>query len=247
MDSTAISLCMDNKLPIIVFNLTVRGNIKRVLIGEELGTVVQGVEDGSGWVGPKVYADLEKKMKTSLEAFRKELNSIHTGRASLSLLDGIAVQYYGVPTPLNQVPTVPESRLITIQPWDGSVIGEVEKAILKSDLGLTPSNDGRVIKIPIPPLTEERRKQLARAVKKLGEDCKVSIRNVRREGNDDFKNLEKDKKISEDELRRAQDQVQKLTDRYIAMAEQVSAQKEKGDGNMSRTGSRHLRKTIPSS
>jgi ribosome recycling factor len=177
----------------------------------------------------KVYSDLEKKMKTSLDAFRKELNSIRTGRASLSLLDGITVQYYGVPTPLNQVATlsVPESRLITIQPWDGSVIGEVERAILKSDLGLTPSSDGRVIKIPIPALTEERRKQLARLVKKLGEDCKVAIRNVRREGNDDIKSLEKDKKISEDELRRAQDQVQKLTDKYIAMADQVSAQKEK--------------------
>jgi ribosome recycling factor len=177
----------------------------------------------------KVYAELEKKMNASLEAFRKELNSIRTGRASLSLLDGITIQYYGSPTPLNQVATlsVPESRLITIQPWDSSVIGEVEKAILKSDLGLTPSSDGRVIRIPIPPLTEERRKQLVRVVKKLGEDCKVAIRNIRREGNDDLKNLEKDKKISEDELRRSQDQVQKVTDKYIAMAEQVSAQKEK--------------------
>jgi ribosome recycling factor len=177
----------------------------------------------------KVYTDLEKKMKTSLDTFRKELNSIRTGRASLALLDGITVQYYGVPTPLNQVATlsVPESRLMTIQPWDSSVIGEVEKAILKSDLGLTPSSDGRVIKIPIPPLTEERRKQLVRIVKKLGEECKVAVRNVRREGNDDIKNLERDKKISEDELRRAQDQVQKLTDRYISMVEQVSAQKEK--------------------
>jgi ribosome recycling factor len=144
-------------------------------------------------------------------------------------LDGITVQYYGVPTPLNQVATlsVPESRLITIQPWDSSVIGEVERAILKSDLGLTPSSDGRVVKIPIPALTEERRKQLVRVVKKLGEDCKVAVRNIRREGNDELRNLEKDKKISEDELRRGQDQVQKLTDRYIATAEQVSAQKEK--------------------
>ena len=177
----------------------------------------------------RVYADIEKKMKTSLETFRKDLSSIRTGRASLALLDGISVQYYGVPTPLNQVATlsVPESRLMTIQPWDSSVIGEVEKAILKSDLGLTPSSDGRVIKIPIPPLTEERRKQLVRLVKKLGEDCKVAIRNVRREGNEDMKSLEKDKKISEDELRRAQDQVQKLTDRYIAMSEQVLAQKAK--------------------
>lgn len=177
----------------------------------------------------KVSAELEKKMNTSLEAFRKELNSIRTGRASLSILDGINVQYYGVPTPLNQVATlsVPESRLITIQPWDTSVIGEVEKAILKSDLGLTPANDGRTVKIPIPPLTEERRKQLVRVVKKMGEDCKVAIRNIRREGNDDLKSLEKDKSISEDDLRRAQDQVQKLTDRFISMADQVSAQKEK--------------------
>jgi ribosome recycling factor len=177
----------------------------------------------------QVYSDLEKKMQASVEAFRKELNSIRTGRASLSLLDGITVPYYGVSTPLNQVATlsVPESRLIAIQPWDGSVIGEVEKAILKSDLGLTPSNDGRMIKIPIPPLTEERRKQLVRVVKKLGEDCKVAIRNIRREGNDGLKVLEKDKAISEDELRRAQDYVQKLTDRFISTAEQVSAQKEK--------------------
>jgi ribosome recycling factor len=178
---------------------------------------------------PKVHADLEKKMKASLDAFRKELNSIRTGRASLSILDSISVPYYGVPTPLNQVATlsVPESRLITIQPWDSSIMSEVEKAILKSDLGLTPTSDGRVIKIPIPPLTEERRKQLVRLVKKLGEDCKVAVRNIRRDGNDELKILEKDKKISEDELRRAQDQVQKLTDRYIAMADQVSAQKEK--------------------
>jgi ribosome recycling factor len=178
---------------------------------------------------PKVHADLDKKMKASLEAFRKDLNSIRTGRASLSILDSIIVPYYGVPTPLNQVATlsVPESRLITIQPWDSSVMSEVEKAILKSDLGLTPTSDGRVIKIPIPPLTEERRKQLVRLVKKLGEDCKVAVRNIRRDGNDELKILEKDKKISEDELRRAQDQVQKLTDRYIAMADQVSAQKEK--------------------
>jgi ribosome recycling factor len=183
-------------------------------------------QDGSP---QKVYAEVEKKMQASVEAFRKELNSIRTGRASLSLLDGITVPYYGVPTPLNQVATlsVPESRLITIQPWDSSIIGEVEKAILKSDLGLTPSNDGRILKIPIPPLTEERRKQLVRLVKKLGEDCKVAIRNVRRDGNDDLKNLEKEKKISEDELRRSQEHVQKLTDKYIALAEQISAQKEK--------------------
>ena len=177
----------------------------------------------------KVSVELEKKMNASIEAFRKELNSIRTGRASLSILDGINVQYYGVPTPLNQVATlaVPESRLITIQPWDSSVIGEVEKAILKSDLGLTPANDGRTVKIPSPPLTEERRKQLVRVVKKMGEDCKVAIRNIRREGNDDLKSLEKDKSISEDDLRRAQDQVQKVTDKFISMADQVSAQKEK--------------------
>jgi ribosome recycling factor len=183
-------------------------------------------QDGSP---QKVYSEIDKKMQASLEAFRKELNSIRTGRASLSLLDGISVPYYGVPTPLNQVATlsVPESRLITIQLWDSSVIGDVEKAILKSDLGLTPTNDGRTLKIPIPPLTEERRRQLVRLVKKLSEDCKVAVRNVRRDGNDDLKNLEKEKKISEDELRRAQEQVQKLTDKYIALVEQVLSQKEK--------------------
>lgn len=176
-----------------------------------------------------VYVEVEKKMKTSLDAFRKDLSSIRTGRASLSLLDGITVDYYGVPTPLNQVATlsIPESRLITIQPWDSSIIGELERAILKSDLGLTPANDGRVIKIPIPALTEERRKQLVRVVKKLGEECKVAVRNVRRDGNDHLKSLEKEKKISEDEWRRAQEQTQKLTDKYIALADQLTAQKEK--------------------
>jgi len=177
----------------------------------------------------KVYTESEKKMKTSMDAFRKELNSIRTGRASLSLLDGITVPYYGVPTPLNQVATlsVPESRLITIQPWDSSIVGELEKAILKSDLGLTPASDGRVIKIPIPALTEERRKQLVRLVKKSGEECKVAIRNLRRDGNDHLKSLEKEKKISEDEWRRAQDQVQKLTDRYITLTDEVTTHKEK--------------------
>src|SRR5499426_4518457 len=176
----------------------------------------------------KVYADLEKKMKTSLDAFRKELNSIRTGRASLSLLDGIAVQYYGVPTPLHQVATlaVPESRLITIQPWDKAQLGLVEKSIQRSDLGLTPVNDGKIIRLAIPPLTAERRKDLVKQVKKMGEEAKIALRNVRREGNDALKDLEKSKQISEDDWRRSQEQMQKLTDRYITQVDEVLSAKE---------------------
>ncbi|RMF88498.1 MAG: ribosome recycling factor [Nitrospinota bacterium] len=177
----------------------------------------------------QVFKEVERKMRASVDTFRKELNGIRTGRASLSLLDGITVEYYGTPTPLNQVATlsIPESRLITIQPWDPSLIKEIEKAILRSDLGLNPSNDGKVIRIPIPPLTEERRKQLAKLVKKTAEEYRVAIRNIRREGNEQLKTMEKEKAISEDEHRRAMERVQKLTDEYIAKIDELSAQKEK--------------------
>ncbi len=177
----------------------------------------------------KVFTEAEKKMRTSVEAFQKELKSIRTGRASLSLLDGITVEYYGAQTPLNQVATlsIPESRLITIQPWDPSLIKEIEKAILRSDLGLTPSNDGKIIRVPIPPLTTERRQQLVKVVKKTAEDYRIAIRNIRRESNDQLKTLEKEKEISEDEHHRAQERIQKLTDDYIAKIDEIMAQKEK--------------------
>jgi ribosome recycling factor len=176
----------------------------------------------------EVYQEVEHKMDRSLEALRKELARIRTGRASLALLDGIIVDYYGTPTPLNQLATlaVPESRLITIQPWDKSQIGLIEKAIQRSDLGLTPANDGKLIRLAIPLLTAERRKDLVKQVKKIGEETKIALRNVRREGNETLKGLEKQKEISEDDCRRGQDQVQKIIDRYIAKTDDILGAKE---------------------
>jgi ribosome recycling factor len=147
----------------------------------------------------------------------------------LALLDGITLDYYGTPTPLNQLATlaVPESRLITIQPWDKSQLGLIEKAIQRSDLGLTPTNDGKVIRLSIPPLTEERRKELVKQVKKIGEETKVAIRNVRREGNEGLKSQEKAKEISEDENRRGQEQIQKITDRFVAKVDEILQAKER--------------------
>jgi ribosome recycling factor len=177
----------------------------------------------------EIYQEIEYKMERSLAALRKELSRIRTGRASLALLDGIVVDYYGTPTPLNQVATlaVPESRLITIQPWDKSQIGMIEKAIQRSDLGLTPVNDGRTIRLAVPPLTEERRKELVKQVKKIGEETKIALRNVRREGNEGLRALEKAKQISEDENRRGQEQVQKITNRFIAKVDEILSAKER--------------------
>jgi len=176
-----------------------------------------------------VYQETKESMQKSIDALKNEFKKIRTGRASLSILDDIRVDYYGTQTPLNQMASlsVPESRLITIQPWDASVIKDVEKAILKSDLGVTPSNDGKVIRISIPPLTEERRKQLVKVIYKKGEEHKVSIRNVRRDANDLLRNLRKDGEISEDDAFKAQDQVQKITDDHIKLIDDVCKEKEK--------------------
>ena len=175
-----------------------------------------------------VYNEVDHKMERSLAALRKELSRIRTGRATLALLEGIDVDYYGTSTPLTQMATVaaPESRLLTIQPWDKSQLGLIEKAIQRSDLGLTPQNDGKLIRLAIPPLTAERRKDLVKKVKKIGEDAKVALRNVRREGNETLKDLEKGKDISQDDLRRGQDQVQKITDRFISQVDGVLNGKE---------------------
>lgn len=169
------------------------------------------------------------KMEKTLEALKKDLAGIRTGRASLSIFEGITVNYYGTPTPIKQVATmaVPESRLITIQPWDPGLIAEIEKAIQKSDLGLNPSNDGKIIRVPIPPLTEERRKQIIKHVHKRGEEARVSIRNIRRDGNEEIKRLEKENHISEDDSRRSIDEIQKLTDSYIKKVDEVLSHKER--------------------
>jgi len=176
-----------------------------------------------------LFHDTEHKMERSLAALRKDLSRIRTGRASLALLEGITVDYYGTPTPLNQVATlaVPESRLITIQPWDKAQLGLIEKSIQRSDLGLTPVNDGKIVRLAIPPLTAERRKDLVKQVKKIGEEAKVALRNVRREGNDALRDREKAKQISEDDWRRSQEQMQKLTDRYITQVDDILSAKER--------------------
>ena len=173
-------------------------------------------------------ANARKRMEKSIEDFRKELASIRTGRASISILDNIQVDYYGVPTPINQVAQLatPEATLVTVQPYDVSLVGPVEKSIRASDLGLNPSNDGRVIRIPIPPLTEERRKTLAKHVHKVLEDHRTAVRNVRRDVNDHLKKMLKDKAISEDEEKRSLDEIQKITDDHIRKLEEVAKKKE---------------------
>ncbi len=171
---------------------------------------------------------ITQRMDAALEHLKRELAGLRTGRASLALLDGIKVDYYGTPTPLKQVATlaVPESRLITIQPWEPPLIKEIEKAILASGLGLTPSNDGKIIRLPIPQLSEERRKELAKLCKKHGEEAKIAIRNVRREGNEELKHLQKESKLSEDDLRKSEAEVQKLTDQYIHKVDEILKKKE---------------------
>jgi ribosome recycling factor len=176
-----------------------------------------------------VLGDARNKMEKAIEAFRRDLSRVRTGRASAALLEGIKVDYYGTAMPLNQVASiaVPESRLLTVQPWDVNILGEIEKAILKSELGLTPSNDGKLIRVSIPPLTEQRRKELVKLVKKMAEECKVAVRNIRREAIERLKDDKKDKKISEDDLFRRQDQAQKITDEFVQKADSVLAEKEK--------------------
>ena len=176
-----------------------------------------------------VMETLKEEMETAIHSFEKSLSRVRTGRASLALLDGIKVDYYGVATPLNQVATlsVPESRLIVISPWDSSLIGAIEKAIQKSDLGLMPSSDGKVVRLPIPPLTEERRRDLVKQVRKMAEECKVKQRNARRDANEEFKNLKKANEISEDDMFLYQEKVQKLTDKSIEKTDAILAMKEK--------------------
>ena len=177
----------------------------------------------------EIYEDTREGMAKTITSLNNELKRVRTGRASISLLDGIRVDYYGTITPLNQMATlsVPESRLIVIQPWDVSVIKDIEKAILKSDLGLTPSNDGKLIRISVPPLTEERRKQLVKVVHKITEDHKIGIRNLRRDANELIKELKKDGDVSEDAAFKGQDEIQKITDEFIKRIDALYAEKEK--------------------
>ncbi len=171
----------------------------------------------------------EEKMTKALDVVKKEFAALRTGRASLGILDGITVDYYGTPSPLSQVAnlSVPEPRQIIIQPWEAKMLGEIEKAILKSDVGLTPSNDGKIIRLNIPPLTEERRQQIVKHAKKLAEDARIAIRNIRRDINEELKKKAKDKHVSEDETKKTQDDIQKVTDSYIKKIDDLLAHKEK--------------------
>ncbi|MFS0688068.1 ribosome recycling factor [Sporosarcina sp. Marseille-Q4943] len=178
---------------------------------------------------PKELMDQTKdRMEKAIGSFTRQLASIRAGRANASLLDRISVLYYGAPTPLNQMAgiSVPEARLMVIQPYDKTTLGDIEKAILKSDIGITPSNDGSVIRLAVPALTEERRKELVKEVKKEAEDSKIAIRNVRRDANDELKKLEKNGDITEDELRREGEEIQKLTDSYIVKIDEIAKEKE---------------------
>ena len=177
----------------------------------------------------EILSELRQKMKNTVEALNKEFVKLRTGRASTAILDGIKVNCYETQMPLDQVASlsVPESRLIVIKPWDQSIIGELEKSILRSELGLTPMNDGKMIRISIPPLTEERRKELAKLARKMAEDGKISARNHRREANEMFKELKNEKEISEDEMYKSQEQVQKITDEFIKEIDEITAEKEK--------------------
>ncbi len=177
----------------------------------------------------EIFSELRQKMNLSIETLKREFIRIRTGRASTALLDGIKVNCYDTQMPLDQVASlsIPESRLITIKPWDQSIIGEIEKSILKSELGLTPMNDGKLIRISIPPLTEERRKELAKLAKKMAEENKISIRNHRRETNELLKELKNEKEISEDEMYKSQDEVQKITDEFVKKIDGIYAEKEK--------------------
>ncbi len=177
----------------------------------------------------EVIAALKKKMQSTLESYRSETARVRTGRASANLVSGVMVEYYGAPTPLSQLASlsVPEPRLIVVQPFDLNSLGDIEKAIQAAELGLNPANDGKIIRVPVPPLTEERRREMVKLVKRMAEEHRVALRNVRREGNDRMKELEKKKEIAEDDLRKGQGEVQKLTDQFVSELDALLAAKEK--------------------
>lgn len=175
-----------------------------------------------------IIKETKPRMESAIEDFRRKLATVRTGRASVSLLDSVMIDYYGTPTPLNQMASVhaPEPQTLTVQPWDPTQLANVEKAIRAADLGLNPSNDGKLVRIPIPPLTEERRKQLAKQIHEIAEEHRTAVRNIRRDENDKLKKMLKDKAISEDAERDGLDQVQKLTDIYISKIDDLSKSKE---------------------
>ena len=238
LDASAVAMCRDNHMPIVVFNLNVRGNIMRMAMGEPIGTLIHlnlmpeqlPPPRGTTSRTSRTWNSAPRRAWTkSIADMQHTIAGIRTGRASVSVFDNIRVDYYGSPTPINQVANlhVPEPTLITITPWDVSQIGAIEKAIRVSDLGLNPANDGKMIRVPIPPLTEERRKEIVKRLHHVAEEHRVALRNVRRDANEHLKKLLKDKAISEDEERRALEETQKMTDVYISKVDAVSKTKEK--------------------
>ena len=185
-------------------------------------------DGGNDQTPETVLTDVDHKMDRAIDALKRELSALRTGRATPSLIENIKVDYYGVPTPLNQIASIsaPDARAIMVQPWDKAAMKEIEKSLLKSDMGFNPSNDGNNITVPVPPLNTERRQDLVKVLKRKIEDGKVSIRNVRRDGQDRLRKMEKDKDISQDQSRRAQDQLQKATDGHTQTVDQVGAAKE---------------------
>ena len=177
----------------------------------------------------ETIANIEVKMQKSIDALNNEYASIRAGRANPAILDKIKVEYYGTPTPINQLGnvSVPEARTLLIQPWDASVLKEIEKEIQKSDIGINPTNDGKVIRLNFPPLTEERRKALVKDISKIAENSKVSVRNIRRDGIDKIKALKKDNKITEDDVKEAEDKIQKITDKFVKNIDDIAKEKEK--------------------
>lgn len=175
------------------------------------------------------YTNIEERMKKTINVYKTNLSEIRAGRANPAILNKITVEYYGTVTPINQMAgiSVPEARLIVIQPWDMSVLKEIERAILASDIGITPNNDGKVIRLNFPELNEERRKEIVKDIRKMSEESKVAVRGVRRDGIDEFKKMQKESIITEDELKQAEDQIQKLTDRYVEEIDNITSDKEK--------------------
>lgn len=175
------------------------------------------------------YTNIKEKMEKCINVYNEKLSEVRAGRANPAILNKVKIDYYGTPTPINQVAgvSVPEARMIVIQPWDISILKEIEKAILSSDIGINPNNDGKVIRLAFPELTEERRKELVKDIRKMGEEAKVAVRQVRRDGIDDFKKQQKDSVITEDDLKQAEDQVQKLTDKYVEEIDKLTDSKEK--------------------
>ena len=234
LDATAVSLCMENDLPIVVFDLNQPDNITQVATGEPVGTLISSAatvpsaSTGSASMSSEILADADQKMARAVEAMERDFQGIRTGRASTALVERIHVEYYGTQTPLNQLAgiSVPEPHQIVIQPWDRGVLGAIEKAITKSDIGLTPNVDGTVVRLNIPPLTEERRKDLVRVVHKRMEEARVEIRNLRRDAADHLKKEERDGNVGTDEAHRELEALQKTTDRHVAEVERLGVVKE---------------------